>query len=104
MTLPRRCANGTESENHSYRNEVNPMQPVAVESDMLATVAYDARREILQLEFRDGAVYQYFALPAYVHEALLHASSKGRYFNSAIRGKFSYAPIPALCNGGAQAS
>lgn len=67
------------------------MQADAVESTTLVTVAYDARLELLQLEFRNRAVYQYFGVPVEVHKALLSASSKGEYFNRAIRGRFPYA-------------
>jgi hypothetical protein len=67
------------------------MKPVVVESTLLTTVAYDADRGLLQLEFHDRAVYQYFEVPANVHEALLRAPSKGTYFNRAIRGRFAYA-------------
>jgi len=67
------------------------MKPIAVESTTLATVAYDANGKLLQLEFRDRTGYQFFEVPADVHEALLHAPSKGSYFNSAIRGRFTYA-------------
>lgn len=67
------------------------MKPLVVESTTLTTVAYDADRGLLQLEFRDRAVYQYFEVPADVHEALLRAPSKGGYFNRAIRGRFAYA-------------
>jgi hypothetical protein len=68
----------------------------AVESTTLATVAYDETRELLQLGFCSGAVYQYFGVPAVVHQALLDAPSKGRYFNHAIRGRFPYRLIPDL--------
>jgi hypothetical protein len=66
------------------------MKPVAVESTTLASVAYDAGRQLLQLEFRDRAVYQYFNVPVAVHEGLLRARSKGSYFNRVIRGRFEY--------------
>jgi hypothetical protein len=68
------------------------MKPVPVDSSTLAAVAYDPARATLRIEFRDRAVYDYFRVPAEVHQALLHASSKGRYFNHAIRGRFAYAP------------
>ena len=71
------------------------MKPLAVESTTLSTVAYDAERELLQLEFRHGTIYQYFSVPADVHEALLSAPSKGSYFNRLIRGRFAYAMGPA---------
>jgi hypothetical protein len=66
------------------------MNITAVESSTLAALAYDEAREILQLEFRSCAVYRYFGVPAPVYEALLAASSKGKYFNRAIRGIFPY--------------
>jgi hypothetical protein len=67
------------------------MKPTVVESTTLAKVAYDVDRAVLQLEFRDRAVYQYFGVPAEVHEALLCAPSKGVYFNKVIRSQFAYA-------------
>lgn len=66
------------------------MHVTAVESTTLATVAYDKARGLLQLEFRSGAIYQYFGVAAAVHEALLGAPSKGNYFNRFIRGRFPY--------------
>ena len=66
------------------------MHVTAVESTTLATVAYDKARELLQLEFRSRAIYQYFGVAAAVHEDLLGAPSKGSYFNRFIRGRFPY--------------
>ena len=66
--------------------------PVAVDSTTLATIAYDEARELLELEFFNRAVYLYFGVPAAVHQALLNAPSKGRYFNSVIRGRYAYRP------------
>ena len=69
------------------------MNVTAVESTTLATVGYDAARELLQLEFRSRAIYLYFGVPSAVHEALLRAPSKGNYFNRVIRGRFPYSQI-----------
>ena len=69
------------------------MNVTAVESTTLAIVAYDRTRELLQLEFNSRALYQYFGVPATVHEELLRAPSKGSYFNQTIRGKFPYRRI-----------
>ena len=66
------------------------MNMTAVESSTLAALAYDENHEVLQLEFRSRAIYRYFGVPAPVYEALLAASSKGKYFNRAIRGIFPY--------------
>ena len=69
------------------------MNVTAVESTTLATVAYDDARELLQLEFRSRAIYQYFGVPAGVHAALLCAPSKGAYFHRVIRGRFPYSLV-----------
>ena len=83
---------------------------VAIESTTLASVAYDETRKLLRLEFCSQAAYVYFGVPAAVHQALLSAPSKGRYFNRTIRGRFPYrlvrswdttqldAVIPAACH------
>jgi len=72
------------------------MRVATVESTTLATVAYDETRKLLQLEFCSRVVYLYFGVPPAVHQALLGAPSKGRYFNQNIRGRFRYRSIPGL--------
>lgn len=73
------------------------MRVVNVESSTLLTVAYDETYRLLQLEFCSRTVYLYFGVSPAVHQALLDAPSKGKYFNRAIRGRFPYCPIPASC-------
>ena len=69
------------------------MLATAVESTTLATVVYDAARQVLWLEFRSHAVYCYLGVPAQVHLALLQADSKGAYFNQHIRNCFPYRKV-----------
>ena len=61
---------------------------VALDSSSLASVAYDVKQTILQVEFRDGSVYQYSNVPEKIHQNLLQASSKGAYLNCNIRNRF----------------
>jgi hypothetical protein len=70
------------------------MNVALVKSATLAAVGYDAERSILQLKFRSNKVYSYLGVPGWVHEALLAAPSKGKYFNSAIRGHFPHLRVP----------
>jgi hypothetical protein len=72
------------------------MQVVLVESSALATVSYDEARELLRVEFCGRTIYHYFGVPAAVHQGLLGASSKGSYFNQAIRGRFPFCLICEL--------
>ena len=69
------------------------MRVATVESTTPATVGYDEAQELLQLVFCSRAVYLYYGVPAAVYEALLDASSKGRYFNGTIRRRYPYRRI-----------
>jgi hypothetical protein len=68
--------------------------PLAVRSSLLASVAYDPARAILQLEFGSGTVYQYFGVPVQRYQELLQAASHGAYFNRHIRSFFRYVSLP----------
>ena len=76
------------------------MNMIAVESTTLAAIGYDDALGILQLEFGSRAIYQYFGVPATVHEGLRNAPSKGSYFNRCIRGYFPYRSISIAEAGG----
>jgi hypothetical protein len=71
------------------------MTPVAVQSSSLTQVAYEHRKAILRVEFRDGSAYQYANVPLRTYHDLLRADSKGAYFNHHIRNRFSYALLRA---------
>ena len=61
-----------------------------VESSTLSRAAYDAARQLLWLKFQGGPLYCYFGVPPEVHQELIRAPSKGKYFNLCIRGHFPY--------------
>ena len=61
------------------------IQRAPVSSSALRSVGYDTDLAILEIEFENGAVYQYFDVPAQVHRGLMNADSHGRYFHSKIR-------------------
>lgn len=61
-----------------------------VESSNLAAVGYDANSQILQVEFKNGSVYNYFRVPAEKHAALMAADSVGKYLNAEIKPHHAY--------------
>ena len=71
------------------------MHVTSVESSTLRTITYDESRALLRLEFRSRAVYEYFGVPAAVHETLVHAPSIGACFNAMVRGCFPYGRVVA---------
>ena len=66
------------------------MQRALVESTTLRSAGHDSPSAVLELQFLNGAVYQYFFVPQRVYRDLLGARSKGGYFNQNIRGRYSY--------------
>ena len=61
-----------------------------VSSSSLRSVGYDTTREILEVEFRNGGVYQYFGVPSSAHLALLGAPSLGAFVNRQIKKAYPY--------------
>ena len=67
------------------------MERTAVESTNVASVGYDIESAILEVEFAHGGIYQYFGVPLFVYQGLMHASSKGKYLNEIVkRGGYQY--------------
>jgi len=66
---------------------------IAVDSSALATLAFDDASNVLQVEFLDRTVYQYFAVPRRTYEELRRAESKGAHFNRHIRNRFACAKL-----------
>lgn len=64
-----------------------------VDSSTMKSVGYQAKSRILEIEFESGAVYQYLGVPERIHEELIGAESKGRYFNREIRDVYPYVQV-----------
>lgn len=69
------------------------MNRVSVASSDLVSVGYDAASGTLEVEFKDGSVYQYFGVPPGVFEQLLGASSKGSFFARHIKKRFRFSRV-----------
>ncbi len=55
-----------------------------VSSSNIVSVGYDALTKVLEIEFRDKTVYQYAEVPSDVHEAMMRATSVGKFFYGRI--------------------
>jgi hypothetical protein len=64
------------------------MHRTPLDSSSLASAAFDTATGLLELEFRSGALYQYYSVPVSLYRDLLVADSKGRFFNRFIRDCF----------------
>jgi KTSC domain len=57
-------------------------------SSMAAQVAYDYEREILQIEFNSGSVYEYSHVEPELWEDLQSTDSIGSFYNHEIKGYY----------------
>ena len=69
------------------------MQRIAVSSSNLASVGYDPKQHILEVEFLGGSVYQYYGVPEQVYHSLMSAGSHGSYFSAYIRTSYQYSQV-----------
>lgn len=76
------------------------MHRTPVSSRMLVSVGYDAGTNVLELEFHDGEVYQYFAVPQSVARALAEAESPGRFVATTIKPHYAHQQVGGLPRGG----
>ena len=59
-------------------------------SSNLASATYDPEAEVLTVEFRSGAQYEYMNVPASTYRSLGLAGSAGEFFARNIRSRYAY--------------
>jgi hypothetical protein len=64
-----------------------------VTSSTLRSIGYDADTAIMEVEFANGGIYRFFAIPSSLHRRLLSAESKGTFFHLNIRDRFPFARV-----------
>ncbi len=70
------------------------MNRVPVSSSNLAAVGYDPAGKVLEIEFLNGSIYQYFNVPNHIYTGLMAAGSHGSYFDAYIKqGGYHYRKI-----------
>ncbi len=55
----------------------------------LSAVGYQEETQVLEIEFFDGAIYQYTKVPKHIYQALMITSAQDIYFEQCIKGKYS---------------
>ncbi len=66
------------------------MQRVAVASSNLASIGYDAENQVLEVEFKNGSIYQYEGVPEFAYSDMMTADSLGSYFNANIKSQYAF--------------
>ena len=56
-------------------------------------IGYERKKNMLQVEFIAGGIYQYDRVPESVYQDFLNADSHGQYFDVHIKGHYTYRRI-----------
>ena len=64
------------------------MNRTVIESEMINEIGYDPDNSILEIEFKSGAVWQYFDFPETKWYEFEGADSKGKYWHKEIKNQY----------------
>ena len=67
-----------------------PFQTVEVNSTAISTAQYEYDKYRLTLTFNNGTAYDYNDVPNFVFEGLRVSTSKGKFINRNVLGKYNY--------------
>ncbi|EOD8991803.1 KTSC domain-containing protein [Klebsiella variicola] len=69
------------------------MQRDAVSSSNIMSAGYDPASETMEIEFKDGAVYQYYNVSEHLYSQFESAPSKGQFFNIYIKNAVPFSRV-----------
>ena len=69
------------------------MYMVSVSSSRIDSVGYDEHLKLLQIQFVNGAMYEYYDVPKDIYIGLITASSAGEYFHEYVRNVYRFSKI-----------
>lgn len=64
-----------------------------VASSNLSSVGYDEPTETLEIEFNNGAVYQYYNVTANIFDQFMQAPSKGQFLHVYIKNAYPFSRV-----------
>ncbi len=62
-------------------------------SSNIRSEGYDPQTQTLEVEFINGAIYQYYGVPENIHDQMMKEQSKGRFLNTYIRNQYPYSRV-----------
>jgi hypothetical protein len=69
------------------------MNRTPVSSTNVASIGYDQNTVTLEVEFKDGTLYQYFDVPETVYNELLQTGSKGKFLHANVYNRYRYTKL-----------
>lgn len=69
------------------------MKRTPVNSSTIAAIGYSKPRQILEVEFISGEVYQYLGVPESIYNGIMSASSRGHYLHYQVKGIYKFRKV-----------
>lgn len=69
------------------------MNREAISSSNIMSAGYDSGSETLEIEFKSGAVYQYYNVSEHLYEQFKAAPSKGQFFHMYIKDAVPFSRV-----------
>lgn len=69
------------------------MEREYVNSSMITSFGFDSSSSTLEVEFKNGAVWQYFDVPESVYYEMKSASSCGKFWHANIKGQYAESQV-----------
>lgn len=70
------------------------MERQYVSSSNISSIGYDPVNMVLEIEFLNGAVYQYYDVPQSIYDGLMAADSHGKFLAAYVKkGGYRYAQV-----------
>lgn len=73
--------------------ETKKMERELVSSSNIISIGYDTDSETLEVEFKDGAIYQYYNVPEPTYQQFMTSDSKGKFLYTYIKNAYPYSRV-----------
>jgi len=75
------------------QEEIERMDREMVESSTVLSIGYEPTSSTLEVEFKNGGIYQYYNVPEPIYHALMSADSKGKFLNEYVKPAYPYSRV-----------
>jgi hypothetical protein len=69
------------------------MQRLSIDSDSLRSIGYNELGQMMEVEFEDGTLRQYYDVPLDIYDELLETKTKDKYFNDYVKDNYLFQQI-----------
>ncbi len=69
------------------------MKRLPVDSSAVCSVGYDPKSLVLEIEYTNGSIYDYYDVPPEIYQEFCEADSMGTFVNFRIKPNFQYREV-----------